>query len=198
MWNTVVLTQVVLAGSAIFTLLCFGSICRHLMPQRPLRGLAHYGLIVLRTTPEYIMAYAFLQMWGPSMLPAIVAITLHNGAILSYLTGKNADLVELPMDAPRKRRNRYLYEILPRVYGQFLAFLFYRWEVMMRESAMLGILGIFTIGFFIDSAIAADKLDKAVLLIVFTAFLNMGIDSISQLIRKRLRVTTGAAYTCQA
>jgi len=139
-----------------------------------------------------------LQMWGPSMLPAIVAITLHNGAILSYLTGKNADLVELPMDAPRKRRNRYLYEILPRVYGQFLAFLFYRWEVMMRESAMLGILGIFTIGFFIDSAIAADKLDKAVLLIVFTAFLNMGIDSISQLIRKRLRVTTGAAYTCQA
>ncbi len=198
MWNTVVLTQVVLAGTAIFTLVFFGSICRHLTPRRPARGLAHYGLIVLRTTPEYIMAYAFLQMWGPSMLPAILAITLHNGAILAYLTGKNADLVDLRMDAPCKRRNRYLFEILPRVYGQFLAFLFYRWEVMMRESAMLGILGIFTIGFFIDSAIADDKLDKAVFLIVLTAVLNMGIDSISQLIRKRLRVTTGAVYTCQA
>ena len=197
LWNTVVLTQIVLAGTAIFTLVFFGTICRHLAQQRPLRGLAHYGLIVLRTTPEYIMAYAFLQMWGPSMLPAILAITLHNGAILAYLTGKNADRADLRMDAPRKRRNRYLFEILPQVYGQFLAFLFYRWEVMMRESAMLGILGIFTIGFFIDSAIADDKLDKAVFLIGLTALLNMGIDSISQLIRKRLRVTTGAVYTCQ-
>lgn len=197
MWNTVVLTQVVLAGTAIFTLVFFGGICRYLTPQRLGRGLAHYALIVLRTTPEYIMAYAFLQMWGPSMLPAILAITLHNGAILAYLTGKNADLVELRMDAPSKRRNRYLFEILPRVYGQFMAFLFYRWEVMMRESAMLGILGIFTIGFFIDSAIADDKLDKAVFLIGLTAILNMGIDSISQMIRKRIRVTTGAVYTCQ-
>ena len=197
MWNTVVLTQIVLAGTAIFTLVFFGSICRHLTPQRPARGLAHYGLIVLRTTPEYIMAYAFLQMWGPSMLPAILAITLHNGAILAYLTGKNADLVNLRMDAPRKWRNRYLFEILPRVYGQFLAFLFYRWEVMMRESAILGILGIFTIGFFVDSAIADDKLDKAVFLSALTAILNLGIDSISQFIRRRLRVTTGTVYTCQ-
>ena len=101
------------------------------------------------------------------------------------------------MDAPRKKGDRFFFEILPRVYGQFLAFLFYRWEVMMRESAILGILGIFTIGFFIDSAIADDKLDKAVFLIAITAFLNMGIDSISQVIRRRLRVSAGTVYTCQ-
>jgi phosphonate transport system permease protein len=41
--------------------------------------------------------------------------------------------------------------MLSRVYGQFLAFLFYRWEVMMRESAILGILGIYTLGFYIDT-----------------------------------------------
>ena len=40
------------------------------------------------------------------------------------------------------RLNRYAHEVLQRVYGQFLAILFYRWEVMMRESAILGILGI--------------------------------------------------------
>ncbi len=41
--------------------------------------------------------------------------------------------------------------MLSRVYGQFLAFLFYRWEVMMQESAILGILGIYTLGFYIDT-----------------------------------------------
>ena len=196
-WNTVVLTQVVLVGTGLFTLVFFGGITRHFVRTRAGRGLSHYFLIVMRTTPEYILAYAFLQLWGPSMLPAILAITLHNGAILSYLTGQNANLVELEIDAPRKRSNRYFFEILPRVYGQFMAFLFYRWEVMMRESAILGILGIYTLGFFIDSAISDDKIDKAVFLILLTALLNMGIDTISQSIRRRLRVSTGAVFTYQ-
>ena len=196
-WNTVLLTQVVLVGTGLFTLVFFGAVCRHFVRTRLSRGLANYFLIVMRTTPEYILAYVFLQLWGPSMLPAVLAITLHNGAILSHLTGQNANLVKLEIDAAKKRANRYLFEVLPRVYGQFMAFLFYRWEVMMRESAILGILGISTLGFFIDSAIADDKLDKAVFLILVTAVLNIGIDTVSQRIRRRLRVSTGAVFTYQ-
>ena len=188
-WNTVVLTQIVLVGTGLFALLSFPFACRHFAGTLSNR-LAHFALIIIRTTPEYILAYIFVQLWGPSMLPAIWAILLHNGAILGFLSSNNADLVQLEPDAPVNRTNRYFYEILPRVYGQFLAFLFYRWEVMMRESAILGLLGIYTLGFYIDSAISDDQLDKAVLLIFVTACLNMGIDSISQLVRKRLKIST--------
>lgn len=194
-WNTVLLTQVVLVGTGLFTLISFGAICRHFVRTRASRGLSHSFLIVMRTTPEYILAYIFLQLWGPSMLPAIIAIILHNGAILSYLTGQNANLIPLKIDSAKRHANRYFFEVLPRVYGQFMAFLFYRWEIMMRESAILGILGIHTLGFFIDSAISDDKLDKAVFLILVTGLLNMGIDTISQMIRRRLRVNTGAVFT---
>ena len=88
------------------------------------------------------------------------------------------------------RSNRYFYEILPKVYGQLLAFLFYRWEVMMRESAILGILGIYTLGFFIDSAFADHQLDKAMILTLITALLNMGIDGISRTVRRRLKISS--------
>ena len=188
-WNTIVLTQIVLAATGVFAVLAIPALCRHLsggLIRRP----SSYLFIVLRTTPEYIMAYIFLQAWGPSMLPAVAAIALHNGAILSHLIGNHASLLQLRIDITKKRINRYAYEILPRIYGSFLAFLFYRWEVMMRESAILGILGIYTLGFYIDSAISDDKLDKAVLLILFTALLNMGIDHISQKVRRALKVST--------
>lgn len=66
---------------------------------------------------------------------------------------------------------------------------------MMRESAILGILGIYTLGFFIDSAIAEQKMDRVILLIFITALLNMGIDTISQRIRKRLRLSVGTLKT---
>ena len=188
-WKTVVLTQIVLVGTGLFSLFGFPLACRHFSGKVTNR-IWHYLLIVVRTTPEYILAYIFLTLWGPSMLPAVWAILLHNGAILAFLSSNNADLVQLRMDAPLKRINRYFYEILPRIYGQFLAFLFYRWEVMMRESAILGILGIYTLGFYIHSAISDDQIDKAILLILFTAILNMGIDFVSQMVRRRLKIST--------
>ena len=188
-WNTVVLTQIALAATGVLTLVSFPLACVH-FTGRTTRWVAHWVLIVVRTTPEYILAYVFVQLWGPSMLPAVLALSLHNGAILAYLTSHNADLIALRVDAPRRRNDRYLYEVLPRVYGQFLAFLFYRWEVMMRESAILGILGVYTLGFFIDSAISDDQLDKAVMLIFVTALLNMAIDTTSQLVRRRLKIST--------
>ena len=78
---------------------------------------------------------------------------------------------------------------MPRVYGQFLAFLFYRWEIIMRETAILGILGIATLGFYVDSAIADIRLDRAALLIAITALMNLGIDAISRQFRARLRLS---------
>lgn len=188
-WNTLVLTQIVLAATGVVALLQFPGISRHFAGTGTRWGMQGW-LILLRTTPEYILAYVGIQLWGPSMLPAIVAISLHNGAILAYLSGQNADLVSLTADAPERRLNRYFYEILPRIYGQFLAFLFYRWEVMMRESAILGILGVYTLGFYIDSAISDNQLDKAVVLIAITALLNIGIDTTSQFVRRRLKIST--------
>ena len=126
------------------------------------------------------------------MLPAIVALSLHNGAIIAHLIGRHSNEVPLRPDCSRGV-NRYAFEILPRVYGQFLAFLFYRWEVIMRETAILGILGIATLGFFIDSALADIRLDRAVLLILITVLLNLGIDALSRTIRARLRINTQLA-----
>ena len=122
------------------------------------------------------------------MLPAIVALAFHNGAIIAHLMGRYSDNVRLRPDSPRGL-NRYSYEIVPRIYGQFLAFLFYRWEIIMRETAILGILGIMTLGFFIDSALADIRLDRALFLISMTAFLNIGIDILSRRIRLRLRLS---------
>ncbi|MDF1764193.1 MAG: hypothetical protein P1U57_12350, partial [Oleibacter sp.] len=69
----------------------------------------------------------------------------------------------------------------------FLALLFYRWEVIMRESAIMGILGIATLGFYIDSAFEEIRFDKAFFLIIVAALLNILVDSLS----RRLRRSTG-------
>ena len=123
------------------------------------------------------------------MLPAIVALSLHNGAIIGHLIGRFTENMSLRPDRS-KGINLYTYDILPRIYRQFLAFLFYRWEVIMRETAILGILGIATLGFYIDSAFADLRYDKAMVLIFLTAGMNLGVDVLSRTIRSRLRLQT--------
>lgn len=187
-WNTIVLTQVSLLVTALLALSLIPLISNHLT-KKPTHFFGHLWLIVLRSTPEYILAYLFLQIFGPSMLPAVLALALHNGAIIAFIVGKESNSLKLRDDTKLGLANKYTYEILPRLYGSFLAFLFYRWEVIMRESAILGILGIHTLGFFIDSAIAEFKLDKMFLLLLATAFLNILIDQISYRVRKKIALS---------
>ena len=191
---TVVLTQIALVATAFLALAFFPLISEKFF-GRVGRAFGHLFLVVARSTPEFILVYIFLQLWGPSMLPAIVALALHNGAIIGHLLGRYSDEIQLRADSAGGV-NRYAFEIVPRMYGQFLAFLFYRWEIIMRETAILGVLGIATLGFFIDSAIADIRLDRVMLLILVTALLNLGIDSLSRRIRSRLRLTT-RVETCR-
>jgi phosphonate transport system permease protein len=186
--NTVILTQIALVATGIVALVFFPLISSKFFGWFG-RNTGHVFLVITRSTPEYVLAFVFLQLWGPSMLPAVVALALHNGAIIGHLVGRYTDELRLRLDAP-KGINLYSYEIVPKVYGQFLAFLFYRWEIIMRETAILGILGIATLGFYVDSAIQDIRLDRAMFLILITALLNIGVDAVSRLIRARLRLKT--------
>ncbi len=165
------------------------------------RSAGHVGLVTGRSIPEYVFAYVFLLLLGPSMLPAVLALALHNGAIVATLVGRHVDRVELRWDAPRGI-NLYAYEMVPRLYGQFLAFLFYRFEIIVRETAILGVLGVHTLGFYIDSAISELRIDRALVLLVVTAALNLAIDALSRRIRAYARseapLSTVAAATGRA
>ena len=184
--DTVLLTQLALVLTALMALLLFPLVSKLFFGHFG-RGIGHGFLVVLRSTPEYIFAFVLLILWGPSMLPAVIALTLHNGAIIAHLMGRYSSELNLRVDKS-SGLHLYYYEVLPRIYGQFLAFLFYRWEVIMRETAILGILGITSLGFYIDNAIEDVRFDKAVILIVIAGLLNTGVDAFSYFIRSRLKL----------
>jgi phosphonate transport system permease protein len=189
---TLVLSQLALVATGLVALATFPLVSRQFF-GRAGRAAGALAMVVLRSTPEYVLCYVLLQLWGPSMLPAIAALALHNGSIVGTLTGRHADTFALRPDAPARRLDLYGYEILPRAYAQFLAFLFYRWEIVMRETAILGILGVRTLGFYVDSAISELRFDRVVVLLAITALLNIAVDGLSRRARARLRLRTRVA-----
>jgi phosphonate transport system permease protein len=194
--QTLVLSQIALVAMGILALALFPFICRR-FAGRIGQPLGRVALVIVRSTPEYMLVYVLLQLMGPSMLPAIIALSVHNGAIVGYLMGRHADALEYRPDAGGGV-NLYCYETVPRLYGQFLAYVLYRWEIILRESAIFGILGIATLGYYIDAAISEIRLDVAVVLLIATALLSITVDMLSRGLRRRLRIDAMAMHLSEA
>ena len=184
--NTLILGLCALLLTALLTLMLFPLVSRHFV-GRAARHSGYGFLVVLRTAPEFLLAFIFLLVLGPSMLPGIFALSLHTGAIIAHLLGLISNTVRLRSDSPRGL-NRYAFEVLPRIYGNFLALLLYRWEIIMRETAILGLIGIPTIGFYIDSAFSEFRFDRALFLIGLSVLLNLCVDALSRLLRRSLKL----------
>jgi phosphonate transport system permease protein len=185
--NTLVLSQIALVLTGLLALMLFPFSSPLFYSKLP-RALGQTGLIIFRSCPEYLLAFIGLIIWGPSMLPAIIALTIHNGSVIAHLLALQTSSLKFRADVS-KGVNLYFFETLPRLYGNFVALLLYRWEIILRETAILGMLGIPTLGFYIDSAFEEIRFDRAILLILVTAFLNILVDYIARYLRHQLHLS---------
>ena len=184
--ETLVLSHLAATLAALVALFTFPLVSQR-FTGRFGRGFGRTFLVIVRGTPDYMFAYLLLQLLGLSMLPAVVALGVHNGGIIAFLMGQHADTLEYRRDAPRAL-DLYAYETMPRLFGQFVALVLYRYEIIVRESAILGTLSIYTLGFYVVGAMDDFKMDTAVVILVATALLSLGIDATSRFLRKRLRI----------
>ncbi|WP_299358640.1 ABC transporter permease [uncultured Paracoccus sp.] len=136
---TLICAQIALALTGMLAFLSFGVLVTR-VAGRVGAAAGHLVLVILRSFPEYMLAYLFLQILGPSMLPAVLALALHNGAIIAHLVGRQAAALtgQLRPDAPRGA-TLCGYELAPRLFGPFLALCLYRWEIIVRETAVMGL-----------------------------------------------------------
>jgi phosphonate transport system permease protein len=203
-WTHKILLQQALPGVIVTLLLALSALAMaHLVSVsasalafKPLTGnifasVMKLLLLILRSIPEYIFAFIFMMLLGPSMLPAMLALALHNGALIAFLTLRQSDTISPSTDF-NGRIDGYCYDILPRIYPNLMGLLFYRFEVILRETAIFGILGVATLGFYIDSGFAEIRYSTALLLMGCTALLNIIVDVVSRRLLTRSTHTQGA------
>ena len=181
--NTLLLGLLGSIGALLVALALWPLACRHF--GNTATRLAGRGLLLfLRSTPELMLAFLFLLLLGPSLLPAWLALSLHNGALIAFLVARHADAIT-PGMPEASGVGRFAYELLPRVYPGMLALLYYRAEVILRETAILGMLGVATLGYYIDANFEYLLFDVAFFLLLVTALLNIAVDALSRRLRPR-------------
>ncbi len=152
-------------------------------------------LIFIRSIPEYVWAFIFLAILGPTAWPVVLALALHNAGILGKL---NAEVVENLEPAPLKalrglgasRPQIVFAGIFPLILPRFLLYFFYRWETCVREATVLGMLGTVSLGFWIVDARARNHYDEMFFFVLIGAGIVLAGDLVSQIAREVIRRAT--------
>ncbi|MDQ3549117.1 MAG: ABC transporter permease subunit [Chloroflexota bacterium] len=96
-----------------------------------------------RAVPELIWALLIIFVLSPGLLPGALALGIHNFGILGKLCAEVVeDLDPRPSRALREggagMGQIIFYGILPQALPQFLTYILYRWEVIIRTTIVVG------------------------------------------------------------
>ncbi len=205
------LATVAITISGFFALLLLPLSARNLGNQRPLeiiqgkhilRSLYWFVInrssrllfLFTRSLPEYVLGFLLISILGPDPWVLVLALAIHNFGILGRL---GSELVENNSNESARimlaqgggRYSSFVSTIFPDSFNRMLVYFFYRWETCIRESTVLGMLGIVSLGYLINDAKAGRNFDRMLVLILLGALIVIIGDIISSLVRHKLRIT---------
>lgn len=149
-------------------------------------------LLVSRAIPAPIWALVFLFILFPGILPGAIALGLHNLGILGRLMAEVIENLRPPPLEALKAQGAsspavVLYGILPASLPQFLAYSLYRWEVCMRETVIVGLVGAGGLGRLIAEQLSSFDYPGLMVSLGCLVLLTWGVDGISGMVRRSLR-----------
>lgn len=159
-------------------------------------GLGRLWLGVMRAIPEYIWVVIFVIAFQVGPLPGVLALGIHNSGVLAKLSSEA--LEDMSPDALRgllatgaSRSQLMVYGVVPILLPRFLSFAFYRWEVVIRATAIVGAVGGGGIGYRLVECIEVYPVQQhytlfyLLLLLLIVAL----VDILSAIARRAIRRT---------
>jgi phosphonate transport system permease protein len=153
--------------------------------------LTRFALLLLRAVPPPVWALVLLFVLLPGVLPGALALGVYTLGVLGRLVAEATEEADLrPPTALRAAGaspvGAWLYGVLPVLGRSVLALALYRWEVTMRDTVLVGLLGAGGIGVLLSGRIAAFDWAAVTTVLAATVLLTLAVDLVSERARTAL------------
>lgn len=149
-------------------------------------------LVVLRAIPPPVWALLFLFVLFPGIVPGALALGVYTLGVLGRLMAEAAEnLDDRPLRALRAQGASplqvFCYGTVPAATPRFVAYSLYRWEVAIRETVVVGVVGAGGLGLLLDQQLATFDYGGAVTTLLALIVLTLLVDLTSAAVRRSLR-----------
>lgn len=140
-------------------------------PSKPLNLLARVVLVTSRSVNSLVWALLFVAVFGPGALAGAIAIAFRSVGFVGKLLGEALEQtprgpIEALNAAGASRLAVIRYGYWPAVKPAFWSIVLLRWDINVRESAVLGLVGAGGIGMVLDTALNLFQWPRAAMVIL--------------------------------
>lgn len=150
------------------------------------------GLAVLRSIPVIVLALLFVGAVGLGAFPGVLAIAIHSIGMLGKLFAEECESVdpgiwEAMDSAGANWFQKIRFAIWPQVAPQIFSLILFRVDMNIRESAVLGFVGVAGLGLWIENYRRAFDYQSVATMVVVTMLVVLVIEQVSIYIRRWLK-----------
>jgi phosphonate transport system permease protein len=149
------------------------------------------ALSVIRALPDILYALIFVAALGIGPLPGILALVFFNVGVVAKLLSETVDGVDPgPIEATRaaggNRAQTVRWAVFPQVLPNYVAYSLYAFELNIRASAVIGIVGAGGLGNLINEQRRFFNYDNLMVILIEIFVLVFVVEAISIWLRRRL------------
>jgi len=151
---------------------------RNVTPYRPLNYLAKLILVSSRSVNSLVWALLFVAVFGPGALAGTLAIAFRSIGFVGKLVGEALEEANPGTIEALNAAGAPWFSVLskgywPQLEPAFWSIALFRWDINVRESAVLGLVGAGGIGMALDTALNLFQWDRVAM--VLTAIFGVVI-----------------------
>lgn len=171
LWDT---TNIAVFGTLIGVVLSMPLsvlIAKNTTPHALVRAVALVITAASRSVTSLIWALLLVQVVGPGLFAGILAVGIRSIGMITKIMYETIEEIDYgPIEAMKStgasEAQVFLYGYVPQLMSAFVGISVYRWEINIRESTIIGIVGGGGIGFLLNSAINLLAWDRVTVILI--------------------------------
>lgn len=191
LWDTVNLATIATALAVVLALPVAYIAAQNTTPNAATLWIGRFILVSSRSVNTIIWALLFVAIFGPGIVAGIVAIMFRSIGFLGKLLGEAIEEIDpKPVEALQACGASHfkvvLYAIVPQVMPTFFAVSILRWDINLRESTVLGLVGAGGIGVILQGAIDTFNWQEVSMVLLAIIALVIAGEVVSSYLRRKI------------
>ncbi len=152
--------------------------------------LARVVVVTSRSVNELVWAIIFAAIFGPGPMAGVVAIGVRSIGFTSKLIAEGIEeidrgQVEAVEATGADRAKVLIYGILPQIMPTIAGVVTFRWDINIRQSAVIGLVGAGGIGITLNSAMNLFNWDQVTVILIAIFIVVMASELVSDVLRRQ-------------
>lgn len=164
---------------------------QNLTPNNVTLGIGRFIVVTSRSVNELVWGLIFVVLFGPGALAGVAALTCRSIGFTAKLIAEaieeiDSGQVQAIEATGASRAKVFVYGIIPQIMPAIFGTAVFRWDINIRQSAVIGLVGAGGIGVALNNSMNMFRWDYVTVIIMAIFLVVLASESISATLRKRV------------